>query len=291
MSRSSPAPYIAALHVYPVKSCAGAAVGVRQGEGWPVGAAGLADDREWMVVDDATGDFVTQRDAPRLALVRPRFCATHWTLEAPGLGPLALDRAPPGSEAPRIPVRVWSHAGRAFDMGHDAAAWFSEHLRRPVRLVRFDARETRLSDPAWTAGRVAPNRFSDGFPVLVISTKSLEALNARLSTPLPMNRFRPNVVLGGLDAFDEDHLRSIRIAVPGGTPLVLALVKPCTRCPITTTDQDTAIVGAEPLATLAIFRSDPRMGGAATFGQNAIVESGAGAAPAVGDPIELDWNF
>jgi hypothetical protein len=254
---------LAALHLHPVKSCRGIDVAEAT-----VTDAGLEHDREWMVVTPE-GRFVTQRECPRLATVRVALDAGALTLAAEGGGgvavPLDLRGAP-------VEVTVWRDRCQAHDQGPEAARWLSEWLHRPARLVRFDPACRRLSDPAWTGGVDADNRFSDGFALLAISRASLADLNARLAVPLAMNRFRPNLELDGLPPYGEDELEDL---VAGA--LRLRRVKPCTRCAITTTDQATGTVdGDEPLRTLKTYRWDPQLRGV-TFGQNLIVVAGAGA--------------
>jgi len=254
---------LAALHLYPVKSCRGIQVAEAT-----VTGAGLEHDREWMVVTPQ-GRFVTQRECPRLATVRVALDAGALTLAAEGGGSVAVPLDLRGAPAE---VTVWRDRCQAHDQGSEAARWLSEWLQRPTRLVRFDPARRRLSDPAWTGGVDADNRFSDGFALLAISRASLADLNARLAVPLAMNRFRPNLELDGLPPYGEDQLEDLLAGA-----LRLRRVKPCTRCAITTTDQATGTVeGEEPLRTLRTYRWDPRLRGV-TFGQNLIVVAGAGA--------------
>lgn len=267
---------ISGLHIYPVKGCRGIAV-----EEARLTSTGLAGDRHWMVVHP-DGRFVTQRECPTLALV-------HTTLEADALtvarsGARALTLAP-GRDGPRLAVEVWGDRCLGIDEGDDAADWFSRHLDRPVRLVRFDPSRPRPSDPEYAGASPAFSEFADGFALLVVSEASLADLNARLAAPVPMNRFRPNVVIDAVEAFDEDRLLALK-----DDGVDLRLVKACTRCQVTTTDQDTAQVAAEPLRTLAEYRLHPGLGGV-TFGQNAIVASGAGQRLRVGQVLEEIWNF
>jgi hypothetical protein len=180
-------------------------------------------------------------------------------------------------------VTVWGEHCPAFDQGEPAARWLSERLGRPLRLVRFDPSHRRLSDSTWTGGVEAPNRFSDGYPLLAISRASLDDLNARLPVPLPMDRFRPNLVLAGLPPYGEDALDDL---VAGDVRL--RRVKPCTRCAITTTNQATAEVeGDEPLRTLKSYRWDKALRGV-TFGQNLIVVAGAGASLRTGMELRAE---
>jgi len=263
---------LAALHLYPVKSCRGITVADAM-----VTEAGLEHDREWMVVTPE-GRFVTQRECPRLATIRVTLAGGTIGLAADGAGsvtvPLDLRGAP-------VDVTVWRDRCRANDQGEDAARWLSDALARPLRLVRFAPAQRRLSDPAWTGGLEAANRFSDGFALLAISRASLADLNSRLPSPLAMNRFRPNLELEGLPPYGEDDLHDL---VAG--PLRLRRVKPCTRCVITTTDQSSGVAdGDEPLRTLKTYRWDPQLRGV-TFGQNLIVVSGAGTQLRAGSDFE-----
>jgi len=275
---------IARLFVYPVKSCAGVEL-----QEAVLTDAGLDLDRAWMVVDDQ-GEFVSQRELPRMALIRPQLKHHEVILRAPGM--LALHLAIDAVEAP-AQVRVWDDAVPAFDMGGVAAQWFTDFLGQPLRLVRFDPDHRRLSNLEWTQGVEAPNQFSDGYPLLVASTASLEQLNAKLAAaghaPVGIERFRPNIVLEGLEAHDEDRLANLIIAAT--EPVELRPVKPCPRCPIPDIDPATAVSSPEVGDTLRTYRSDERVGGAVTFGMNAIVIRGDDQTLRVGQAVEADWNF
>lgn len=282
---------IAQLVVYPVKSCAGVSVPEAV-----LTETGLDLDRAWMVVD-AQGEFVTQRQLPRMALIQPQLKTYDIVLRAPGM--LALHLAIDAVEAPTR-VRVWNDDVAAYDMGAVAAQWFSDFLGQPLRLVRFDPSHRRLSSMKWTQGIEAPNQFSDGFPVLVTSTASLAELNQRLNTAghadVGMARFRPNVVLDGLDAHGEDHLDTLHIATAGdvgeaGDAVQLQLVKPCPRCPIPNIDPATAQSSPEVGDTLRSYRQDPRVDGAITFGMNAIVRQGDGLVLRVGQAVQANYKF
>lgn len=276
---------IAALVVYPVKSCAGVPVTEAV-----LTEAGLDLDRAWMVVD-ADGQFVSQRELPRMALVRPQIKTFEIILRAPGM--LALHLAIDAVEQP-VRVRVWDDAVAAFDMGAVAAQWFTDFLGRPLRLVRFDPDHRRLSSLKWTGGVEAPNQFSDGFPVLVTSTASLAELNARLVAAghgaVDMARLRPNLVLDGVEAHDEDRLDTLRIMTETGTA-ELRPVKPCARCPIPNIDPATGESSPAVGDTLQTYRQDPRLNGAVTFGMNAIVLQGDGQVLRVGQAVTADFRF
>lgn len=275
---------VSALSLYPLKGAAGIPLEVARVEATGLASEGVAD-REWMAVDGA-GVFVTQREHPRLALVRTAIAGGHLVLSAPGLKPLALDAE---ARHPARDVRVWNAQVRGHDAGDAAADWLSAVLDTDVRLVRFDPAHPRRCNPDYAGDSGAQVRFADGYPLLVIGRASLDHLNGRLAAkgaaPVPMNRFRPNLVLDGLAPHDEDHLGSIEI-----DGVVLQPVKPCTRCEVTTVDQATARKGAEPLVTLASYRRDDRLAGI-TFGMNAIVRAGAGRALAVGARASCELRF
>ncbi|GAP36313.1 MOSC domain-containing protein [Piscinibacter sakaiensis] len=273
------------LHVYPVKSCAGVSVD----EALLI-ETGLEFDRAWMVVDP-DGVFVTQRELPRMALVRPTLRWQDVVLRAPGM--LALHLALDTVEQP-LRVRVWDDEVPAFDMGPLAAQWFSDFLGRPLRLVRFDPSHKRLSSKRWTGAVDAENAFSDGYPLLVASTGSLDELNRRLAAagqaPVTLARFRPNLVLEGLDAHAEDTLDELRFETPDG-PVRLKLVKPCPRCPMPDIDPETAEVGHAVGDVLAGYRADARVDGALTFGMNAVLLEGVERALRPGLAGEASYRF
>jgi uncharacterized protein YcbX len=276
---------IASLYLHPVKSCAGIAVD----EALLI-ETGLQLDRAWMVVDDA-GTMITQRDTPRLALVRITLRGDDMVLRAPGM--LALHVSLDAVEQPSR-ARVWDDEVAAYDMGALAAQWFSDFLGRKARLVRFDPEQKRLSSKRWTGDIDAENAFADGFPILVTSTASLADLNQRLAArgaaPVTMERFRPNVVLDGLQAYDEDNLDLVTLQADGG-PVVLKLVKPCARCSIPNVDLLTADLGHEPGDTLAGYRADARVNGGITFGMNAVIVEGIDRVLRPGQAGTATWGF
>lgn len=247
------------LNVYPVKSCAGLAV-----DAWEVDDLGFRYDRRWMLVTPR-GQFLTQREYPGLAPVRPLIRPPHLVLNAAGHPELVTPLAPMGGRP--VATRVWDDPLSVVAPDPGADAWFSDVLGTECVLVYFPESTIREvnRDYAPRGGRTG---FSDGFPFLLIGEASLADLNARLAAPLPINRFRPNLVVSGADPFAEDAWRSIRI---GGIPM--EVVKPCARCITTTTDQATGRRnGDEPLKTLATFR---RQNNKVMFGQN-VVHYGTG---------------
>jgi uncharacterized protein YcbX len=268
-----PAVRITALNVYPVKGCRGIAL-----ESARIGAAGFEHDREWLITRP-DGRFMTQREEPRLALIETALDADTLRLRVPDGSLLNVAASATGRE---VEVTCWKDTCAAFDAGDAAAEFLARYLGAPYRLVRFDARRKRPANPQWTPGVEALNQFSDGFPWLLASEASLEELNSRLSRKLPMNRFRPNIVVSGLPAFGEDRLREV-----SGGGVRLRRAKGCTRCIVTTTDQATATRdGDEPLRTLAKFRFDRDLKGV-VFGQNMILIEGLGAQLRVGQELAV----
>ena len=290
------------LFVYPVKSCAG--VELKEAV---LLDTGLDLDRAWMVVD-ADGVFVSQREQARLALVKPQLKMEELILRAPGM--LALHVRIDAVEQ-ATSVRVWDDTVPAFDMGNIAAQWFTDFLSltdaglpgsnaKKYRMVRFDPDHKRLSSMTWTQGLEAPNQFSDGFPILLLSTASLDGLNGKLAAAghaaVAIERFRPNILLSGLDAHDEDRLQTLHIAPDNGEAaeageVVLKPVKPCPRCPIPNIDPATAKSSPEVGDMLQSYRQDARLEGRITFGMNAIVLQGVDAVLRVGQTVTGDFHF
>ena len=267
---------IASLFVYPVKGCRGVAL-----PSATLTERGLEYDREWMVVD-SVGQFATQRTEPRLALLEPRIDAGSLTISAPGAEMLRIELDHQGAAGP---ATVWRDTVPAIDQGYEAAAWLSARLGGEYRLVRFDREARRRCNPQFAGDSGAHIAFADGYPVLVLSHASLDDLNARLATPLPVNRFRPNLLLSGVEAYDEDHIDLLATG-----EVRLKLVKPCTRCQVTTTDQTTLERGLEPLRTLAGYRHNAVLDGV-VFGVNAIVIAGAGTKLLSGAEVEYSYRF
>jgi uncharacterized protein YcbX len=275
---------IARLFVYPIKSCAGVELNEAV-----LTETGLDLDRAWMVVD-SEGEFVSQRELPRMALVKVQLKHYEVILRAPGM--LALHLAIDGVEAP-VKVRVWDDAVNAYDMGDIAAQWFSDFLGQQLRLVRFDPDHRRLSSLKWTGGAEALNQFSDAFPLLVTSEGSLDELNRRLVAAghgaVGIERFRPNIVLAAMEAHDEDRLAMIRIEAE--REVQLRPVKPCARCPIPNIDPKTGESAPYVNDTLQAYRKNVVVDGAVTFGMNAIVVQGIDQTLRVGQAVTANWRF
>jgi uncharacterized protein YcbX len=260
---------IAGLFFYPVKSCRGIAAARAEVE-----HRGLRHDRRWMIVDHQS-KFVTQRTDPRLALVDVAIEPDVLVLSAPERPALRVPRG--AGEGARRRVRIWRDDVDAVDCGEPAATWTSDWLGRPTSLVFLPDDVERAVNPAYAkAGSLVG--FADGYPILLASVASLEDVNARLQEPVPMNRFRPNIVVAGSDAWAEDTWRRIRIG-----RVALHVAKPCDRCTIPTIDQRTAERGTEPLETLATFRKKDQK---VLFGQNCVPEELGEIA--VGDTVTIE---
>jgi uncharacterized protein len=252
---------LAEINVYPVKGCRGIAL-----ESSVVRASGLQWDRRWMFVD-AKGVFLTQRTHPQLARIETRIGERTLDLTAPSLPTLSL---PLAEEGRPVGARVWQSELTALDQGDAAADWASDAIGVPTRIVRAAAITERHANREWSGATHAPMGFADGYPVLVVNRESLTELNRRMPEPIPIGRFRPNLVIDGLEPFAEDHIDTIVIGA-----VTLRLVKPCTRCVVTSTDQVTGERSTNPLPVLRTFRWNRELKGV-TFGENAVVESGAG---------------
>jgi uncharacterized protein len=266
---------VASIHIYPVK--AGRAIDLAEAEVEP---CGLAGDRRWLVTDP-DGQFITQRAEPTLALVGACYdAAGNLHLSAPGQPPLPVAAPAESRGAEMLWVRVWQSKVRAAAAGDQADAWFSGYLGRPVRLVHLDDPTRRQVDPEFgvPGDRVS---FADGYPLLLTSMGSLDALSRWLiedaQPAVPMTRFRPSVVVAGPAPWAEDGWRRIQIG-----PVRFRVAKPCGRCVVTTIDQQTAERGRQPLAMLGRRR---RFGQRLVFGQNLIPD--ATGTIRVGDPVRV----
>jgi uncharacterized protein YcbX len=245
---------LSSMIYYPIKACRGFEV-----DSALVERMGLEHDRRMMVVTPQ-GKFLTQREYPRLAWVMPSLNEGVVTLSAPQFDSLRVAIRTSGASQP---VDIWKSKGvAAIDQGDEAAEWFSTWLGTSVRLVHIADEFKRTLNPQYAVSEADHTGFADGYPILIISEESLADLNTRLETPLPMNRFRPNVVVKGCDPYAEDTWNQIKIG-----DVKLAIVKPCARCLVTTIDKETLEKSKEPLKTLASYR---RHTFGAIFGQNVI---------------------
>lgn len=245
---------LSSLTYYPIKACRGFDVSASN-----VQHMGLEHDRRMMVVTP-DGKFLTQREHPRLALVTPTLKNEAVTLSAPNFESLQFTVQSSGTPTS---VDIWSSGGvDAIDQGNKAAAWFSDWLGTSVRLVHIADGFKRTLNPNYAVSADDHTGFADGYPILIISEESLQDLNSRLDSAVPMNRFRPNLVMKGCEPFAEDMWRRIRIG-----DVEMALVKPCPRCVVTTIDKETLAKSKEPLKTLNSYRKH-ELG--AIFGMNTI---------------------
>lgn len=250
---------LSAMYVYPIKGCAGVSVAE-----WEVDKFGLRNDRRWMIIT-AEGRFLTQREIPAMALIKPRLAPIHLRVNAPDMPELVLPLEPQGGRL--VVTRVWEDTVEAIAPDHRADEWISRVMGLECQLVYMPQDYVRPVDTTYApdGGQAS---FADGFPFLLTGEASLEDLNRRMPRPLPMNRFRPNLVVKGSGPWAEDEWASFTL---GGIPM--QGVKLCARCPVTTTEQTTGMRdGPEPLKTLATFRKHQR---GVMFGQN-VVHYGTG---------------
>eukprot|EP00270_Netrium_digitus_P020159 TRINITY_DN819_c0_g1_i2.p1 TRINITY_DN819_c0_g1~~TRINITY_DN819_c0_g1_i2.p1 ORF type:complete len:351 (+),score=58.25 TRINITY_DN819_c0_g1_i2:55-1107(+) len=265
-SLTSMVPAVKELYIYPIKSCKG----IRVSHAY-LSSTGFVWDRQWMVVNEK-GRFITQRQVPGMSQIVPSLppealevgswgtlpSESSMCINAPGMPPLQVSLLLSGKE-PMVPAAVWEWSGTAADCGDDAANWFSQYLGRTSRLVRFHPEKSPRRPIIEVFGQGYESSFTDGYPILLISQASLDSLNEKIGTQtLKMNRFRPNILVDGCDAFDEDTWQKFAIADVNGR--TFKAVKPCTRCKVTAIDQETAEPKEEPLATLGTFRTAAMLG-------------------------------
>ncbi|QQZ40375.1 MOSC domain-containing protein [Pseudomonas sp. SK3(2021)] len=263
---------LSALYRYPLKSGKGESL-----QQVALDRLGLEGDRRWMLVDEPSGRFLTQRAVPHMSQLSALWNAEGGlTLSAPGYP--SIDVPLPGADAPLRGVTIWRDTLRVPDAGDEAHAWLSEFIGKPTRLVQVPLDRARTTQAGYGKDddQVA---FADGFPLLLIGESSREDLSSRVGRPLEMLRFRPNLVIEGFPAFAEDGWKRIRIG-----DIEFRVVKPCARCILTTIDPQTGERSAdrEPLATLQQYRAQE---GGAMFGQN-LVNDGIGRLE-VGMPVTV----
>jgi uncharacterized protein YcbX len=266
---------IAALFVYPVKSTrAIARQRVR------VAQTGFEWDRQWMLID-AAGTFLSQRTHPQLARIVPEVTSDALVLTAPGLPPLSLPLTAAGK---RVAVRVHRDPCVGVEQGAEANAWVSRAIGQTVRLVRVPPHPERRANPQFAGTTLAPMGFADGYPVLVCNEASLADLNERMPQAIPMERFRPNIVLAGLPAWAEDRIDTLEVG-----ELTLRLVKPCVRCTIPSIDQCTGLPSTDPAPVLRKFRFSKALLGI-TFGENGVIAAGTGCEIEQGAACRVTWE-
>jgi uncharacterized protein YcbX len=245
---------VSGLFIYPVKSLGGFEVSAAQ-----VLPKGLANDRRWMLVDE-NHRFLTQREVHRLSLlITSMDSLTGQVRVRAGDESLLLPQVVIGET---LFTSVWNDRVEVVALDAVFDEWFSKHIGISCKLVAFPEENPRPVDPDFAINSTDHTSLSDGYPVLVIGQSSLDDLNARLEDPVPMNRFRPNIVFTGGLPYEEDNWKRFSI---GG--VAMAGVKPCARCVMTTIDQQTGVAGKEPLATLSQYR---KVGNKVLFGQNVI---------------------
>ncbi|MCL6414743.1 MOSC domain-containing protein [Aestuariirhabdus sp. Z084] len=244
---------ITEINLYPLKSARGLSP-----SRWDLDQFGLVDDRRWMVVN-CEGQFITGRRHPLLTTID--VALTEQGIELQRVGMPSLEVKLPDAGAKLLEVVVWGDQVQAQDAGDEAAAWLESVLENPCRLVYMPAGTRRQVDTEYAQPGVVTS-FADGFPLLLIGQASLDDLNARLDKPVPMRRFRPNLVVSTKTAFEEDQWQEIRVG-----DLSFSVVKSCSRCILTTVDPQTGIKGKEPLQTLSTYR---RQKGGVMFGQNLV---------------------
>jgi len=246
---------VSELSVYPVKSCREVKLNSALVESF-----GLKNDRRWMVVDER-GVMLTQRKIAKMCLIQVELTNSGLILKTSSMDSLSVITP---VVKKKVTVKVWDDECQAYDAGEEAAKWLSYALSITCRLVYFPDDEFRQVDLTY-ANKGDKTAFSDGFPLLLISQSSLDDLNSRLSTPVKMNRFRPNIVVSGCQPFVEDKWKKIRIG-----DIIFRIVKPCSRCVIPSINIETAEREEEPLKTLVAYRKrDNKI----FFGQNVIADS------------------
>ena len=276
--------HISEINIYPIKSLKGISL-----ESSLVEARGLRYDRRWMLID-ANGGFLTQREVPKMATVGVEIRADGLLISASGITATVVPFEPKTGD--QMTVTVWGTDSGAIGYGGGVNQWFSQVLGLECKLVYMPDDAGRVINELFNAGDDKVS-FADGYPQLVIGEASLADLNEKIVETLPMNRFRPNIVVAGSEAFAEDDWKRIKVG-----DAVFRSTKPCARCVITTIEQSRGeFDGKEPLKTLATYRlakdvipdryeSLGMNGNAVLFGQNLIGES-VGESIHVGDSVEV----
>ncbi len=249
-------PYLNQIYIYPIKSLTG--IPVQQ---WEVTKTGLKYDRQWMLID-AQQQFLSQRRLAKMALIKTQLIDEKIIISAPGQSSLSIPLSPLAyQDSAPINVTIWHDHCHAKQVNKETDQWFSEFLGQACQLVYQPENSIRTVDQHY-AQTTDQTSFSDGFPFLIVSEASLALLNQQMGLTLGIERFRPNLVIAGCTSYAEDTWRTISIG-----DIRFRLPKPCSRCPIPQIDPETAIMGKEPLRTLARFR---KWQNKVFFGQNAL---------------------
>ena len=261
--------FLSEIYIYPIKSLGG----ISLQEAW-VEERGLQYDRRWMLVDEQN-QFLTQRKFPRMALCKTSLDDQGIKVSFPEMDDLSIPFSPQTKE--KLAVTIWDNSCEAVVVSEEADRWFTEALQLSCRLVLMPETTKRAVDKRYATADNTVS-FADGYPFLLIGQSSLDDLNRRLEEAVPMNRFRPNLVVKDAPPYSEDTWHTIQIGA-----VVFYGVKPCSRCVLTTVDQATGEKGKEPLKTLAGYRTT---GNKVLFGQN-LVYAQKGSTISVGDKVRL----
>lgn len=264
---------ISSLFIYPIKSCAGISMSEAR-----LTPTGFEHDREFMLVDE-NRNFLSQRKYPNMALIRSRIKETEMVMEAPGMPSVSVDEDFPGE---RTHVKIWNDTVEAVTQTHSVNVWFQTFLGNPnVSLVRFAKNTHRYIDEELLGSKVAESKFSDQYPLTLVSEASVAELNTRLKEKIDVIRFRPNIVVSGYEPYEEDLIKTLHI-IPSG--ITLKTVKPVKRCKIVNVDpMKGAIESEEVLHALASYRMRTGVSPGILFCVKVIVERGVGNVLRVGD--------
>lgn len=241
------------LNIYPVKGTQGISL-----PKLTINSTGPKDDRRWMIIDE-NGKFISQRTHPALAIVKSEIVEGKLKLIIPHIAPLFIDNC---DEGDMLEAVIWKDTCHVIEQSKHASQALSDYLKIPCKLVGLAKNTIRPVNSKYAVTDKDHILFADGFPVLITSQSSLNDLNDKLSDPVPMNRFRPNIVVQGLEPYEEDNWKRLRIG-----SVFFEAVKPCSRCTVITIDQSTGEKGKEPLKTLAKYRNSEK---GIMFGMNLI---------------------
>ncbi len=279
-------PSLHEIRIYPVKSCAG--ISLEQAELTSAGLRhGTIYDRQWMFVDQH-GQMLSQRTHPHMARIQTRLHNDAIYLSYPELSDLILPAEPDGAT---MSVEIWEEQFTAQRLSEHYQDWIQQAIGETAYLVKLCASSPRITSAKWSAPDQANHHFADAYPYLITNLASLEDLNQRLQqaqrAPISMDRFRANLILDDLNAYEEDYLSHLHFT----QQVSLRLVKPCTRCNIPSIDQDSGEIGPDPLDILQSYRSNPIVDGGICFGMNAVLQHGQTYTIQTGMPLTADLAF